>query len=90
MRPDLYHQDRVYFALLYNFIEDALDLHAEVLSLEPTAYRLKRHLGAQPKPVVNAVLGVSPFWKSALLFGKPLGLYLLRHLNRLKQLETHY
>ena len=90
VRPDLHHQDRVYFALLYTFIEDAIALNAKVLSLEPTAYRLKRHLGAQPKPVVNAVLGSSLFWKTALLFGKPLGLYLLRHLNRLKLLEANY
>ena len=70
VRPDPDHRDRVYFALLYTFIEDAIALDAKVLSLEPTAYRLKRHLGAQPKPVVNAVLGSSLFWKSALLFGK--------------------
>ena len=90
VRPDLHHRDRVYFSLLYQFIEDAIDLGAKSVSLEPTAYRLKRHLGAHPKPVVNAILGQSLFWKSALALGQPLGHYLLRHLNRLKLLEAHY
>lgn len=90
VRPDLHHRDRVYFSLLYQFIEDAIDLGAENVSLEPTAYRLKRHLGAHPKPVVNAISGQSLFWKGALALGRPLGHYLLRHLNRLKLLEAHY
>ena len=90
VRPDLFQQDRVYFALLYRFIEDAISLGAKQLSLEPTAYRLKRHLGAKPRPVVNAIMGTSPFWRTALSLGKPLGYRLLRHLNRPKVLEDHY
>ena len=90
VRPDLHQRDRVYFALLYRFIEDAIDLGAQSISLEPTAYRLKRHLGAHPKPVVNAIMGQSNFWRSALALGKPLGHYVLRHLNRLRMLEANY
>lgn len=90
VRADLHLRDRVYFALLYRFIEDAIALRAHTLSLEPTAYRLKRHLGAKPKPVVNAILGQSLFWKSALWAAKPVGYFLLQHLNRLRLLEANY
>jgi len=90
VRPDLHQQDRIYFALLYRFIEDAIDLGAQSISLEPTAYRLKRHLGATPKPVVNAIMGQSIFWRTTLALGTPIGHYLLRHLNRLRVLEANY
>jgi hypothetical protein len=89
--PDYHHKDRVYFALLYHAIEDALGLPgAEELSLEPTSYRTKRHLGAYKVPMVNLVLGTGPTWRALLSTLTPLGRWLLGHLEDERRLERAF
>ena len=84
VHPNYHRRDAVYFRLLYHVLEGALASKPEgnrVLSLEPTGYRMKRHLGARTVPLVNLIMGVSETW-SILLHGmQGLGQFMLRHLN---------
>jgi len=89
--PAYHHEDRVYFALLYHAIEDALGLQgAEELSLEPTSYRTKRHLGATKVPMVNLVLGTGPTWRCLLSTLTPLGRWMLSHLEDERRLDRAF
>lgn len=88
--PDYYKKDGVYFRLLYHVLEEALSTHSTHVSLEPTAYRTKRHLGAQRRQMVNLVLAVSPSWRFVLSTCRGLGQRLLRHLDEGRTLERHY
>lgn len=83
----------VYFRLLYSTLESAIAARpseASRLSLEPTAYRLKRHLGGELRPMVNLMLGLKAPWKTGLRAGAPLSRPLLGHLTDPEALEAHY
>lgn len=93
--PRFHRRHAVYFRLLYHAMDQALAHGATAdpgawLSLEPTAYRLKRHLGLHLKPLVNLVLGVSPSWRlgTARLQGPARAL--LSHLHSPSKLEHLY
>lgn len=88
--PDYHRQDAVYFRLIYHVLEEAIARGGTHLSLEPTGYRMKRHLGAERVPLVNLVLGVSPTWRLLLTGAAPLGRFLLRHLEDPDKLEGNY
>ncbi|MEM1022277.1 MAG: GNAT family N-acetyltransferase [Myxococcota bacterium] len=89
--PAYHHRDRVYFALLYAAVRDALSLpRARALSLEPTSYRTKRHLGAVKLPMVNLVLGTGPTWRALLATLTPLGRWMLRHLEDERRLDRAF
>lgn len=91
--PEYHRKDAVYFRLLYHAVEASL-VHAKTpqarLSLEPTGYRMKRHLGAHARPMVNLVLGVSLRWRTLLSGFAPLGRWLLAHLDDRAALERAY
>lgn len=91
--PEYDRKDAVYFRLLYHALEDGFEAaqegHRHHLSLEPTGYRTKRHLGAEQIPLVNLLLGVSPFWATTLL-ATPQARFFLRHLRDPKALESYY
>lgn len=91
--PRFERRDAVYFRLLYHALEESFALtetRRARLSLEPTGYRMKRHLGARAVPLVNLVMGVSPTWRSLLGGFAGLGRRLLRHLEDRAALERAY
>lgn len=88
--PEVYRRHGVYFRLLYSVLEEGFRVGATHVSLEPTAYRTKRHLGARRKRTVNLVLGVSPLWRMLLGTCGGLGRRLLRHLDHRRTLERVY
>mgnify|MGYP006287708787 FL=1 len=93
VHPDFHRRDAVYFRLLYHTLEEALSTRGEGpghLSLEPTGYRMKRHLGAERVPMVNLVLGVSATWRRLLGRFEGLGRRLLAHLTDRAALERMY
>lgn len=93
VHPDFHRRDAVYFRLLYHVLEDALARHgggSSILSLEPTGYRMKRHLGARTVPLVNLVIGVRGPWRWLLRSLSPIGRRLLGHLENRPSLERHY
>lgn len=90
VRADYHRRDAVYFRLLYHLVESAIALGGHRLSLEPTGYRMKRHLGARAVPLVNLVLGVSASWRMILSSLAPLGRRMLGHLDDLERLEDQY
>ncbi len=88
--PSFYKQDAVYFRLLYHVLEEGFATGCTHVSLEPTAYRTKRHLGARRRRMVNLVLGVSPRWRLLLSTCHGIGRRLLRHLDQRSTLERVY
>jgi hypothetical protein len=90
VHPDWYRKDGVYFRLLYHVMDEAMRHGGGVISLEPTSYRLKRHLGAVQRPMCNLVRGVGPFWRMLLQTLKPLGRRSLAHLEDPARLEAWY
>lgn len=91
--PDYHRRDAVYFRLLYHVLEESLRLRgssAASLSLEPTGYRMKRHLGARRMPMVSLVLGVSATWRRLLGQLSGFGRHLLAHLANEASLERLY
>ncbi|MFZ9888541.1 MAG: hypothetical protein ACO3JL_13670 [Myxococcota bacterium] len=88
--PDAYRRHGVYFRLLYAVLEEGFRVGSTHVSLEPTAYRTKRHLGARRKRTINLVLGVSPLWRMLLGTCGGLGRRLLRHLDHRRTLERVY
>ncbi len=90
VRSDYHRRDAVYFRLLYHLVEESIALGAKLISMEPTGYRMKRHLGARAVKLVNLVKGVSPSWRLALGLGAALGRGLLGHLDDLQRLEREY
>ena len=91
--PRFDRRDAVYFRLLYHALEESFAL-AETprarLSLEPTGYRMKRHLGARSVPMINLVMGVSAAWRGLLGGFAGVGRRLLRHLEDRAMLERAY
>ncbi len=57
--PSRYRHDRIYFNLFYALIASAMKLEASQLSLEPTAYRAKKRLGADLVETHNLLSPVS-------------------------------
>ncbi len=94
VHPEWHRRDAVYFRLLYHVIEEALAdparSPADLLSLEPTSYRMKRHLGARRVPMVNLVFGVSAAWSMLLRRFDRLGRWLLAHLEDSVLIERDY
>ena len=88
--PEWQRRDAVYFRLIYHLIEEAISKKATQLSLEPTCYRMKRHLGARYQPLVNLVYGIHPLWRIMLATLQPLAKIALGHLNNQKKLEKWY
>lgn len=89
--PEYHHRDRIYFRLLYYALEDAIAApEATTLSLEPTGYRTKRHLGARKLPLVNLVLGTGRTWRGLLAAAAPLGRWMLRHLEEPERLDRSF
>jgi len=88
--PRYHRRDSVYFRLMYHVLEEAIARGGTHVSLEPTGYRMKRHLGAERKPLVNLVHGVSPTWRLLLGGAAGLGRFLLRHLDDDSKLERRY
>jgi len=90
VHPAHHMRDAVYFRLVYRAIEDAIACGADRISLEPTAYRFKRRLGAHIVPLVNLILPVSSLWRLVARRAAPLGARALRHLDDVEVLEEHY
>lgn len=93
VHPDYYRRDAVYFRLMYHVLEDALVRHgggARFLSLEPTGYRMKRHMGGHTVSLVNLVLGLSETWWLLLRQFQGLGRRMLKHLEDRSILERIY
>lgn len=93
VHPDFHRKDAVYFRLIYHVIEAALTRFGGTpsrLSMEPTGYRLKRHLGAERVRMVNLVLGLDATWRFLLDHFDGLGQRLLGHLQRPAALERLY
>jgi hypothetical protein len=90
VRPGFYQQYGIYFRLIYHLLDEATRENANQLSLEPTGYRMKRHLGAQARPLVNLVLGVALKWQFLLKSCAGLGRKLLSHLEDPEKLEREY
>ncbi len=93
IHPQWHRQKGVYFRLIYHLIEEALQESrppGALLSLEPTGYRMKRHLGARAKPMVNLVKGVSASWRLLLSGFAGFGHKLLSHLEDRELLEQSY
>lgn len=88
--PGFHKQQGVYFRLLYHLFDDGFAAGCTRISLEPTAYRTKRHLGARRRRMVNLVLGVSPSWRLLLSSCSGIGQRLLRHLDHRRTLERVY
>lgn len=88
--PRFHKKDAVYFRLMYHVIEESIARGGTHLSLEPTGYRMKRHLGATRRQLVNLVMGVSPSWRLLLATMAPVGRALLRHLDDKGKLERIY
>jgi hypothetical protein len=92
VHPNFHRKDAVYFRLLYHVLQEALEGWGDGahLSLEPTGYRMKRHLGAAAVPLSNLVSGVSDTWAILLERLRGLGARMLRHLADPSVLERHY
>jgi len=90
VHPDFHRKDAVYFRLIYHVVEEAIARGLARVSLEPTGYRMKRHLGADKVPLVNLCLGVSPMWRALLSGFAGLGRSLLSHLDSSSTLEKNY
>jgi hypothetical protein len=90
VHPTYHMRDAVYFRMVYRAIEDAIACGAERISLEPTAYRVKRRLGAHIVPLVNLILPVSTLWRLVARRAASLGARALRHLDDVDVLEEHY
>ena len=90
VHPDFHRKDAVYFRLIYWAIEETIATGGGLLSLEPTGYRMKRHLGARAKPLVNLCFGVSTTWKILLGAFSGVGAMLLSHLDGPPTLEKKY
>jgi len=90
VHPRYDKKDAVYFRLLYHSVDHAIEQRAQTLSLEPTGYRMKRHLGLQRVPLSNLILGVSPLWKTVLKTAAGLGRVALSHLRDDDELEANY
>jgi hypothetical protein len=88
--PEWHPRDRIYFRLLYAAVEDAIASPCTTLSLEPTGYRTKRHLGARKVPLVNLVLGAGATWTQLLRFATPVGRRLLHHLADAHRLDRRF
>jgi hypothetical protein len=88
--PRYHKKDAVYFRLMYHVVEESIARGGTHLSLEPTGYRMKRHLGARRRQLVNLVMGVSPSWRLTLSTLAPVGRALLRHLDDKGKLERIY
>ncbi len=88
--PTWERRDSVYFRLIYHLVEEAIANNASQLSLEPTCYRMKRHLGAHYRPLVNLVYGIHPLWRLMLATLQPVAQLALGHLTNHKQLEKWY
>lgn len=93
VHPDWHRKDAVYFRLLYHVLEEATELSQGApveLSLEPTGYRMKRHLGASRRPMVNLIRGARPAWRALLRHTQRVGRAWLAHLDDGHLLETSY
>lgn len=90
VRPDYHRRDGVYFRLLYHVLDESLRGGRRRLVLEPTGYRMKRHLGARRRRMINLVLGVSPTWRLLLSSLAGVGRRALSHLDNRRLLEEHY
>lgn len=90
VRPGFYKTYGIYFRLIYHLFEETLEQKGRHLSLEPTGYRMKRHLGADAVPMVNLVFGVDRRWQFLLKSGAGVGRKLLSHLEDLSKLEKEY
>lgn len=90
VRPDHHRKDAIYFRLLYAAIEETIKTGGGMLSLEPTGYRMKRHLGARAKPLVNLCFGVSATWRMLLGGFSGVGAMALSHLDDTPTLEKKY
>lgn len=93
VHPDFHRRDGVYFRLMYHVLELGFRSRGGGpgrLSLEPTGYRMKRHLGARNVPLVNLVFGVSERWRLLLGRFRALGHRLLGHLEDPDALERWY
>jgi len=88
--PEWERRDAIYFRLIYHLLEEPIETRATRLLLEPTCYRMKRHLGATYRPLVNLVYGVHPLWKLMLTTLQPLAQIALGHLGHQKKLEKWY
>ena len=90
LTPSQYQKNGVYFRLIYRLIERGYMHQKEEVVLEPTTFKFKRYLGAQYRPLVNLILGATPFWATVCSIGHRLGQRWLRHLNRPHELEKYY
>lgn len=93
INPRYDRRDAVYFRLMYHAVEESLQFASgpqAKLSLEPTGYRMKRHLGATKRSLVNLVRGVSWKWRTLLSGFAGVGRSLLSHLDDERTLERSY
>ncbi len=91
VRGDFHRRDGVLFRLLYAAIEYAIEANCSSVSLGPTAYRIKRRMGATLHRTANLILPTSTVWKILLnSVGDFLPSIMLRHLSNEKILESRY
>lgn len=90
IHPHYLRKNEIYSRLLYHCIEEAITNKATNLSLGPTAYKIKRRLGAQYKFLYNLILGVSPAWKILVQKAPFLLTKSLNHLHTPVILEKYF
>lgn len=64
--PSFLRQDKIYFCLFYEAIKKALELDCHQLSLGPTAYGIKKKMGAKQKALNNFIFPISKPWRILL------------------------
>lgn len=56
-------KDAIYFCLIYKAIEEAISQGSDTIDLGPTAYDIKKRIGAVKKPLFNYVLPIKYKWR---------------------------
>lgn len=84
-------KDAVFFKLFYSAIELAFKEKCHKLSLGPTAYLVKRRMGATPKKLKNLIMPVGATWRNVISMARPSNLNrFLAHLENNEHLEKWY
>lgn len=88
--PAWHKRDSIFFRLLYSAIEEGCKRGAKRIMLGPTAYRVKRRIGAEPQVVNNYFLPVTCAWRIALPRLMVMMKRELRYLDSMRMLERYY
>lgn len=85
--PAWHRRDAIYFRLLYCTVEQACISGVERVMLGPTAYRVKRRMGAQPQPLNNYFLPRSKLWRMLLPRARKIMVHQLNYMRSIEALE---